>query len=236
MNFIASHATPKAMTLTEIKAETPKDPILQEVSAHVRHNTWHETDRSRHADILKQFRQVSSELTTSHASDIILRGTRIVIPTALQDRVLQLAHEGHQGIVKTKALLITKVWFPDIDCKAEAEVSSCLACQASTPVVRTDPLKMSVLPEARWHSVSADFYGPFPTGEYLLVIMDDYTRYPIIESVKSTSANTVIPVMDKKFSMFGIPRAVKTDNGPPFNSDQFSQFADYLGFCPTWLR
>lgn len=98
---------------------------------------------------------------------------------------------------------------------------------------------MSVLPEVPWQSVSTDFYGPLPTGEYLFVIMDDYTRYPVVESVKSTSANTVIPVMDKVFSMFGIPRAVKTDNGPPFNSDQFSQFADYLGFhhhriTPPW--
>ncbi|TKS65153.1 Retrovirus-related Pol polyprotein from transposon 17.6 [Collichthys lucidus] len=93
--------------------------------------------------------------------------------------------------------------------------------------------------EAPWHSVSADFYGPLPTGEYLLVIIDDYTRYPVVESVRSTSASTVIPVMDKIFSMFGIPRVVKTDNGPPFNSDQFSQFADYLGFhhrriTPLW--
>uniref|UniRef100_A0AAQ4Q6X4 Gypsy retrotransposon integrase-like protein 1 n=1 Tax=Gasterosteus aculeatus aculeatus TaxID=481459 RepID=A0AAQ4Q6X4_GASAC len=140
VNFIASHATPKAMTLTEIKAATLADPMLQEVGAHIRHNTWHKTDKSQHADILKQFRQVSSELTTSHASDIILRGTRIVIPKALQERVLQLAHEGHQGIVKTKALLRTKVWFPDIDRKAEVAVRSCLACQANTPVTHKEPL------------------------------------------------------------------------------------------------
>lgn len=98
---------------------------------------------------------------------------------------------------------------------------------------------MSILPEVPWHSVSADFYGPLPTGEYLLVIVDEYTRYPVVESVRSTSANTVIPVMDKVFSMFGIPRVVKTDNGPPFTSDQFSQFADHLGFhhrriTPLW--
>lgn len=93
--------------------------------------------------------------------------------------------------------------------------------QANTPVAHTEPLKVSVLPEARWHSVSADSYGPLPTGEYLFEIVDDYIRYPVVESVKSTSANTVIPVKDKVFSMFGIPRAVKTENGPSFNSDQF---------------
>ena len=77
---------------------------------------------------------------------------------------------------------------------------------------------MSDLPEAPWLDISADFYGPLPTGEYLLVIIDEYSRYPVVEIIRSTSANTVIPVFDKVFSMFGIPRVVKTDNGPPFNS------------------
>lgn len=111
------------------------------------------------------------------------------------------------------------VWFPHIDRKAEAVVHSCLACWANTPVTHTQPLRMSALPEVPWHGASADFYGPLPTEEYLLVIMDEYSRYPVIESVKSTSANTVTPVLDKVFSMFDIPRTVKTESGPPFNSD-----------------
>lgn len=95
---------------------------------------------------------------------------------------------------------------------------------------------MSALPETPWHSVSADFYGLLPTGEYLLVIIDNYTRYPVVKSVTSTSANAV---KGKIFSMLGIPRVCETDNGAPFNSDQFSQFADYLRFhhrriTPLW--
>ena len=39
VNFITHHATPKAMTLAEIREETLKDPILQEVASHIRHNT-----------------------------------------------------------------------------------------------------------------------------------------------------------------------------------------------------
>ena len=34
---------------------------------------------------------------------VVLRGTRIVIPRTLRHRVLNLAHEGHQGIVSLVA-------------------------------------------------------------------------------------------------------------------------------------
>lgn len=98
---------------------------------------------------------------------------------------------------------------------------------------------MSEMPEAPWHNLSADFYGPLPSGEYLLVVIDDYTRYPVVKILHSTSATTVIPAIDDVFSMFGIPKVLKTDNGPPFNSNMFAQFAVYSGFhhrkiTPFW--
>lgn len=110
-----------------------------------------------HAGILKHFRQVSSKLTTSYASEIVLQDTQIALPTALKGWVLQLAHEGHQAIVKTEVLLTTKVWFLDVDRKAEAAVHSCLACQAGTQVAHNEPLKRTFLPEALWYSISGDF-------------------------------------------------------------------------------
>ncbi|KAK0135266.1 hypothetical protein N1851_028900 [Merluccius polli] len=230
----------EAMTLEEIKTETLKDNTLQQVSAHIKNDTWHRvTDKTPNAHALRQYRHVSTDLTLSASEDIILRGNRIVMPLSLQQRVLELAHESHQGIAKTKALLREKVWFPNIDQQAEALSRNCLACQATTPITRTEPLKMSELPEAPWHSVSADFYGPLPSGEYLLVIVDDYTRYPVVNTIRSTSANVVVPSMDSVFAMFGIPRVVRTDNGPPFNGSQFAQFASYMGFhhrkiTPLW--
>ena len=44
---------------------------------------------------LKLFRRVREELTVSETDEFILRGTRIVIPSALRQRALALAHEGH---------------------------------------------------------------------------------------------------------------------------------------------
>ena len=59
---------------------------------------WNEVDQVQLDSLLK----VKDELTVNSAANLILRGSRIVIPTALQQRATSLAHEGHQGIVKTK--------------------------------------------------------------------------------------------------------------------------------------
>ena len=58
---------------------------------------------------LKRLYLVREELTAPEDSCILLRGRRIVIPSSLQERIATLAHEGHQGMVKTKSLLRTKV-------------------------------------------------------------------------------------------------------------------------------
>ena len=67
-------------------------------------------------------------------------------------------------------------------------------------------------------SVFRFLYGPLPSGEYLrvLVVLDEYFRFPEVEIVKSLSARTVIPIFDKVFSSRGIPDNLKIDNGTPF--------------------
>ena len=123
----------------------------------------------------------------------------------------------------------------------EAAIKRCVPCQAAIPQTTYEPLKMTPLPEAPWWELSTDFYGPLPSGEYLLVIIDDYSRFPVVELVRSTSANTVIPVLDKVLSTFSTPDILKSDNGAPFNSGQFHAYAENMGFkqrkvTPYWPR
>ena len=54
-------------------------------------------------------------------------------------------------------------------------------------------------------------------GDYCLVVIDEYSRFPVVELVKSTSARSVIPVLDKIFATHGFPETLKTDNGPPLS-------------------
>ena len=120
-------------------------------------------------DIYKAMEKVKHELTHG----IILKGTRIVMPTTLQQRVIDLAHEGRQGIVKTKKLLREKVWFHCMNNIIEKKTTSCGACQIATPRTTSEPLQMSPLPTSPWREVSVDFMQ-LSSFEYLLVITDDY--------------------------------------------------------------
>ena len=62
--------------------------------------------------------------------------------------------------------------------------------------------EMSKLP---WTTVHVDFYGPLPASEHLLVVVDRYSRFPEVKIVYSIRASTVIPKLDKIFSVHGIP-------------------------------
>ena len=69
---------------------------------------------------------------------------------------------------------------------------------------------MAELPERPWQKGSHDFSGPYPSGEYCLIVVDYYSRYLVVELVSSTSAAAVIPRLDKIFFMFGIPEECKS--------------------------
>ena len=240
LNFIVAHTTPKAMTVSEISIAAKQDRVLQEVMARLTTGNWNSIDQNSDA---YPYLRVKDQLSVASTQEgiVLLYDTRIVVPYSLQRRVIDLAHEGHQGLVKTKQLLREKVWFPGLNKIVESVCKECLPCLASTPTSNMEPLKMTKIPENPWTHLSADFCGPFPTGEYLLVVVDDHSRFPVVEFLRSTSAKAVIPKFDKIFSLFGIPEELKTDNGPPFQSAEFANFADHFGFrhrkiTPLWPR
>ena len=168
-----------------------------------------------------------------------MRGSRIVIPRSLQHRAISIAHEGHQGLVKTKQLIREKIWFPVIDKAVRDMIGSCIACQANSHPNPPTPLKMNDLPPKPWRTIHLDFCGPFPTGEYVLVAIDAYSRFPEVEVIHSTSAKATILELERIFSTHGLPQIIKSDNGPPFTSTEFKTYMQEMGIkhqriTPLW--
>ena len=100
---------------------------------------------------------------------------RIVLPGALQQRAIDIAHESHQGLSKIKVLLRTKTWFPCTDDLAKQTVDQYILCHATGKPNNSEPLRTTDMLSGPWHKVHLDFYGPLPSREYLLVCIDHYT-------------------------------------------------------------
>ena len=66
---------------------------------------------------LRKYSNVFNELAV--VDGLVLRGERIVVPQTLREAIGKIAHEGHQGIVRTKQLLRAHVWFPCMDTMVE---------------------------------------------------------------------------------------------------------------------
>ncbi len=238
VNFIAINAVSKAITMEQLEEETRHDVTIQKAIEAKRHSNWHiiiesTTDDPRISTAeLKALHLCEQELTVNADESLLLHGTQLVLPASLRQRAIEIAHEGHQGMVKTKKLLREKVWFPGINRMVENLLKSCIPCQATvqTSPKSQEPLQMTKLPSGPWQEISVDFCGPFPAGFYLLVMICEFSRFPEVVIVYSTAAEVVVPRMDQVFSTLGIPSIVKTDNGPPFNGAEFAKFAEELGF------
>ena len=157
--------------------------------------------------------------------------------------MVDIAQEGHLGIVKTKRLMRLKVWFPRIDHMVETKIARCIACQSCTPSNTHNmvPLRSESVPKGVWSSVGGDFFGPLPSGHYLLSVVCKTSGYPVVLVLTTNSGRAVIPVLDRIFSEFGIPQVFGSDNGPPYQSHEFAAYCKYMGIrhqraTPYWPR
>lgn len=220
-----------ALQWSEIREESQKDSEISEVVASLADEL--------HAELPLSYRVIANELCT--IDKVLLRIDRIVIPRSLRNRVLEIAHEGHPGISMMKSHLRTNVWWPKLDQDVEKFVRNCKGCTLVSAPNPPEPIVRREFPEQPWTDVAADFLGPLPEGQYLLVIVDYYSRYMEVCEMKETTAADTIKEMAAVFSRFGLPRTLRVDNGPQFNEkcSEFQEFCESNGIkiintIPYW--
>lgn len=220
VRFVAKESTPVSLTPREIERESENDPELVTVRQYIHTGDWSQCK-------MPGYVSVKNELCT--IGKLVLRGDRIVIPQSLRKSVLESAHEGHQGVVKTKSRLRTKVWWPKMDVDTERMCKGCHGCQVVGQYSPPEPMQRTEPPTGPWQDVAADLMGPMPSGENLLVVVDYYSRYYEVVVMRSTTTPKMIAALSEIFSRFGYPYSLKTDNGPQFVSKEFEEFLRECG-------
>lgn len=150
------------------------------------------------------------------------------IPIAVQDFVVS-ARKAHPrwGPRKLRAWLLKR--YPDRPLPSPSAMSAILKRRGMvTPRRRrkrasyavTQPFAACDRPNATW---CVDFKGWFKTEDgkrcYPLTILDGFSRYLIrCEAILDPNGIEVQRVFDSAFREFGLPVAIRSDNGPPFAS------------------
>ncbi|XP_013139456.1 PREDICTED: uncharacterized protein K02A2.6-like [Papilio polytes] len=158
----------------------------------------------------------------------VMWGHRLVVPEQCKGKILKIIHEPHMGIVKSKALARSYVWWAGLDEAVERTCRECAACaaQADSPPRQTP--RMWPWPARPWSRLHLDFLGPI-AGKTYLVVVDATSKWLEIFNMSGISASYLIDRLNELFSRFGIPRQIVTDNGAQFTSKEFEYFNKFNG-------
>ena len=105
-----------------------------------------------------------------------------------------------------------------MDNAIENEITNCAPCQASGSSNSSSVVQPTKIPEKVQDTVNIDYLGPLPNSKYVLAMIDQRSRYPVIAVTGSTSAMSLIKILTQVFSQYGLPLKIISDNGPSFTS------------------
>lgn len=194
---------------------TENDDLLKKIISHVKAD-W----KMKVEPELKFYFNIRQHLSVFNKC--LFFADRIVIPKSLKEKVLALIHQGHSGMVRSKAFARSYVWWRAMDADIENKIKTCRACQTNQ---RDDQRKCRLdwpKPSGPWDRVHLDFF--YFMGKTFLIIVDSFSKWVECLSMSSTKSQSVCEKLNEVFSCFSIPNVIVSDNGPPFNSSEFEKY------------
>ena len=108
-------------------------------------------------------------------------------------------------------------------------MESCLPCQAAQATTETEPLKPTEFPAGPWQELHADYKGPIGRDWYLHDLIDQYSKFPVVQVVKSTSWEQLKQGLEEAFTTHERPERITTDGGPPYSGYEFGRYCQRMG-------
>lgn len=199
-----------ALTTSEVKKTLEKDDELQTVIK------WLEKTEKWPEQIAK-YQPFQRDMYMQGV--LLMKQEKMVLPSVLRARALLLAHRSHPGMSTMKHFLRQGLWWPGMDREVEDFVRSCPECQLVTASNHPLPITLTELPKNPWDYVSMDFSTASDIHNWkALVLTDNYSRFLVAIPMDKTDTDAVKNVLKRVFNTYYIPKTLKADNGPPFNS------------------
>ena len=156
-------ASDTGMRIKEIKQLQEQDEVCQQLTTYCR-NGW--PSKTSIPGNLKPYLSISGEITV--LDGLLMRGSRIIIPSPLRPTILEKLLTGHQGISKCREKARCSVWWPGLSKQLETLINNCTKCSKfqNQPA---EPLMPSAPPSLPWQKVATDLFK-WKGSTYLLVV------------------------------------------------------------------
>lgn len=158
---------------------------------------------------------------------------QLVLPDKHKITALKELHNqmGHQGIDRTVLLIRDRFFWPYMQREIEQYVMSCTCLKQKKPSRETRAPLTNIATNQPFELVSVDFLhldkckGGY---EYILVIVDNFTRFAQAYPTTTKSGKTVADKIFNDYALkFGFPTSIHHDQGGEFENQLFSQLSKY---------
>jgi len=131
---------------------------------------------------------------------------------------------GHPGIRRLNHLIRQKN-LPFILEEVRRTSRECKICAELKPRFYRPQEGTLIKATLPWERIAVDFKGPVKGKHpYLLVVIDEFSRFPFAFPCRDVSARTVIECLTQLFCLFGMPGYVHSDRGSAFMSAELRKF------------
>ena len=202
------------LTINDVSKATRVDPIYGKLFNAVRCGSLDTTDKD-----VSRFNGIFSNLYIEE--EVLYFGTRIVIPTKLQEGLLEELHFSHIGAVKMKNTVRKYFWWHGLTRDIDTLVKSCEACRKyrkRPPPQPLCPWPFSRRPMERVHVDFCEY-----KGKMILIMVDSYSKkiWTSIMGTDTTTLKTLAVLYGWFCEECGFPTTLVSDNGPQLVSKEF---------------
>lgn len=221
----------------DIKKAQIADPTIRQVIDYVKNGTKPSVrEKLRQPRELRKYINELPKLRINTVDGLLYHNQQVVLPKSFRNRIYQELHEGmgHLGTERVWTLAKERFYWPYMRSDIDHYISHVCRClKQRKPALQTRAPLQTVTATSPFELVAIDFVHLERSSggyEYLLVVVDHFTRYAQAYPTKNKSGRTAAEkIFNDYIPRFGYPARIHHDMGGEFENQLFRNLEKLTG-------
>ncbi|KAK3700939.1 hypothetical protein QZH41_005654 [Actinostola sp. cb2023] len=232
-----SHYSSNQVNVLDLAKAQRQDPSIKRILEYLTSDTKPTTqERRKETSEVRKYLFELRILRIDKKTGILYRGHQVVLPKVFRNRICRELHEemGHLGTERVTALARERFYWPYMRREIDHYITNICRClKQRQPNLKTREPLQPITTTAPFELVSIDFVHLERSSggyEYLLVIVDHFTKYAQVYPTRNKSSTTAAEKIYNEFiPRFGYPNRIHHDMGAEFENKLFQGLEKLTG-------